>query len=274
MSDIYERARKRRIKIEKAVKPAENEAENSGLPGVHNGPGDAYRHIIGAAEITRRFGEATARVALEGHELKGLIYGKQPLEEAAMDRHNNEIGIKIGREAGNLDEVIARAREKIDSAANGTQDKDVPRWLPQEKWKGDGTNWPPEWHKPQPGDYTLGGEEHRYPGWRGDADFDETGDPLARPVETWSEEDIAAVMNSDAYLRSSDLDHEAMHRFVYRWHEHFYGNGPTERDAQGRIIPLRPIPPNRGGGMVQVRAHDRAGGKVAVRSYERARPSA
>lgn len=93
-------------------------------------------------------------------------------------------------------------------------------------------------------------------------------------METWSEDDVASVMNSNAYLRSSDPDHEAMHKFVYRWHEHFYGNGPIQRDAQGRIIPIRQIPPNRGRGPVQVRAHDRAGGKVAVRSYERTRPGA
>ncbi len=270
MSDIYERAQKRRTEIEGAVDPASAEAKNSGLPGNHNGPGDAYRHIMGAAEITRRFGEATARVALEGHEIEGLFSGKQSLEEAAMDRHNNEIGIGIGREAKSLGEVVERAREKIDSAAEGNEGKDVPRWPPREKWNGSGTNWPPEWKESQPGKYEFGGEEHRYPGWRGDGDSDETGDPLARPVETWSEEDVETVMNSDAYLRTWDPDYEAMHTLVGRWHEHFYGNGPTRRDAQGRINPVRPIPPNRGS-EVQVRAHDRLGGKIAVRSYQRAR---
>ena len=48
-------------RIRGATDPAHKEAEKSGLPGNHNGPGDAYRHIIGAAEITRRYGEATAR---------------------------------------------------------------------------------------------------------------------------------------------------------------------------------------------------------------------
>ena len=272
MSDIYERARERYAKIDQAVDPARSESLNSGLPGNHNGPGDAYRHIIGAAEITRRFGEATARVALETHEIQGRLKGDPP-EEGAMDRHNNEIGIRIGREAKSPDEVIDRAREKIDATAGGDQGKDVPKWLPEEKWGGGGTNWPPEWKATDTGDYKLGGAEHRYPGWRGDPDFDETGDPLARPVDTWSEDDIAAVMNSDAYFRSWDPDYEAIGKLVYRWHEHFYGNGPTRRDANGQIIPIRPIPANRDG-TVQVRAHDRLGGKVAVRSYERARPGA
>jgi hypothetical protein len=113
MSDIYEKARKKRVEIEGAVDPAHAEAKNSGLPGEHNGPGDAYRHMIGAAEITRRFGEATARVVLEGHEIQGNLSG-DPKEESVMDRHNNEIGIGIGREAKSLDEVNERVRGNIE----------------------------------------------------------------------------------------------------------------------------------------------------------------
>ena len=32
------------------------EADQSPLPGENNGPADAYRHIVGAAELRRRFG--------------------------------------------------------------------------------------------------------------------------------------------------------------------------------------------------------------------------
>jgi hypothetical protein len=32
------------------INPAFIEAGKSQLPGLHNGPGDAYRHIIGAAD--------------------------------------------------------------------------------------------------------------------------------------------------------------------------------------------------------------------------------
>lgn len=276
MNDHYSKVRERRAEIKEAVAPAENEANNSGLPGIHNGPGDAYRHMIGAGEITRRFGEATARVALEGHEIEGVLSGEQPLKEAFMDRHNNEIGIGIGREAKSLDEVIDRAREKIDSAAQGAAGKDVPTWLPKEKWNPGGTNWPPEWKEPQPGTYDFGGEEHRYPGWRGEGD-PAPGEPpgelneiLGRPVETWSEEDVTAVMKSDAYWRSWDPEFEPRHRLARRWHEHFYGTGPTVRDERGEIRPIRPIP-RRAGGPVFVRAHERDG--VAVRAHERARPN-
>ena len=37
------------------------ESVYSGMPGRENGPADAYRHIILAAELTRNHGEAYAR---------------------------------------------------------------------------------------------------------------------------------------------------------------------------------------------------------------------
>ena len=47
------------------AKAASDEAGKSLIPGRRNGPADAYRHIIWAAEMTRRFGESAAR-ALAG----------------------------------------------------------------------------------------------------------------------------------------------------------------------------------------------------------------
>lgn len=73
--------------------PAFGEAKRSNLPGLHNGPGDAFHHVVGAAEITRCHGEATARVILEGNELSGDFLKGQKPEEKVMGRHNNEIGI-------------------------------------------------------------------------------------------------------------------------------------------------------------------------------------
>ncbi len=46
------------------VNAATNAAGKSEMPGLLNGPGDAYRHIVWAAEMTRRFGEAAARAML------------------------------------------------------------------------------------------------------------------------------------------------------------------------------------------------------------------
>jgi hypothetical protein len=44
------------------IAAAEKAAEDSGLPGLTNGPADAYRHLVGACELTRRFGPARARM--------------------------------------------------------------------------------------------------------------------------------------------------------------------------------------------------------------------
>lgn len=49
-----------------AIEPAEKEAIGSKLPGRENGPADAYRHILWAAELTPRFGEPAARLQGSG----------------------------------------------------------------------------------------------------------------------------------------------------------------------------------------------------------------
>lgn len=261
--------------IRGAVGPAYREAANSGLPGLHNGPADAYRHIMGAAEITQRYGEATARIVLEGHELDGLIRSGQPWNELEMDRHNNAIGIAIGREAGTFDEVIERAREKIDSATQRAKGETMPRWLSEGEWKGGGANWPPEWKEPKAGDYEFGGEEHRYPSRKDESAPEDVHDILGQPMETWSEEDVLVLQGADAYRNSWDPAFAETHALVGRWYDHFYGNGPVPRDATGRMMdlkPIRPIPPGHGG-LVHVRAHARMGEKISVHAYDRARPA-
>ena len=75
-----------------------NESAQSYLPGREDGPADAYRHMLIAAELTRQFGEEIARGILEQHELEGRLEG-QSAESESMDRNNNEIGIGLGREA-------------------------------------------------------------------------------------------------------------------------------------------------------------------------------
>ncbi|MBM3565434.1 MAG: hypothetical protein FJX42_04890 [Alphaproteobacteria bacterium] len=244
-------------KIYGVVDHAQAEAVKSGLPGLHNGPGDAYRHIIGAGEITRRFGEPTARVALEGHEIEGVVRNRQPRSELHMDRHNNEIGIAIGRKAKTLDEVIERARERIDRAAQGAAGADVPRWLPETQWSPGGANWPPKWSAPSPGDYEQGGEDHRYPGWRDVPDDapgpeDSLRDILGRPLESWGEADVRALMKSDTYLNSWHPGFAALQTRIMRWHERAYGRGSS--------------------GAVHVRAHTRDGGQVSVIAHDRVRP--
>jgi len=131
------------------------------LPGRENGPADAYRHILLAAELTRKYGEDYARKLLDGHEWTGNKDGQTKPAES-MDRHNNEIGIEIGnrlRESGGRwEDVVREARKKIDPDKNGETDSG--KWLPPEDWKknpiDDGTGQrmsnddprvklPPEW---------------------------------------------------------------------------------------------------------------------------------
>ena len=50
----------------------------SNLPGRENGPADAYRHLLWAGELTRRFGERRARFILNAHEIEGEILGQSP----------------------------------------------------------------------------------------------------------------------------------------------------------------------------------------------------
>lgn len=73
-----------------------SEAVYSQLPGREDGPADAYRHILLAAELTRQFGETYANVLLNGHEVTGSI-DNQTAEAKAMDLYNNQLGVEIGK---------------------------------------------------------------------------------------------------------------------------------------------------------------------------------
>jgi hypothetical protein len=145
---------------------AAKEAASSGLPGYTNGPGDTYRHILGAAELRRRFGYGAALVILEANELKGDVRG-QASDEYRMDRRNNEIGLKIGEEAETVDDVVRMAREAIEQAyrQGGSGAGDTAMWLPISRWHGDlhDPDGMVEW-KPYRGDpeYPYGGVEHRF----------------------------------------------------------------------------------------------------------------
>jgi len=136
---------------------AQSEMVGSQMPGRERGPADAYRHILWAAELTRRFGEERARQILELHEREGQQKG-QPQDEETMDRNNNEIGTSIGRFARNWQDVVSAARKAIGgSAADGSgawKDTYDPSstlaphgaiWLPESRWANNPKvdNWTP-----------------------------------------------------------------------------------------------------------------------------------
>ena len=74
---------------------AKDAAENSGLPGSHNGPQDAYRHCVWSCMMTKSTGTSTAKTFGDIHEKWNRKQG-QPADEEAMDQANNEAGRQCG----------------------------------------------------------------------------------------------------------------------------------------------------------------------------------
>lgn len=76
---------------------ASTESKVSGLPGRIDGPADAYRHILWAAELTRLYGPKVAYVITSAHELTNIVgdlFGwndNRTSQSTAMDMHNNQI---------------------------------------------------------------------------------------------------------------------------------------------------------------------------------------
>ena len=106
-----------------ATDPA-REAHGTLLPGRVDGPADAYRHLLWSGELTRRFGEPTARAILYAHEKTDDLSGYfchdcQSKASEQMDFFNNGIGIGIGRAAKTWDDVVAGAH-RIDGRSDGT----------------------------------------------------------------------------------------------------------------------------------------------------------
>ena len=144
---------------------AQSEMVGSQMPGRERGPADAYRHILWAAELTRRFGEPRTRQILELHEREGQLRG-QPHDEEMMDRNNNEIGIAIGGFARNWRDVVSAARKVISDSVpdgsgawkptydpNSTLAPHAPMWLPEQRWDNNPRvdNWnPPVGRGPRP----------------------------------------------------------------------------------------------------------------------------
>jgi Domain of unknown function (DUF6973) len=119
-----------------AVNAAITESSNSNLPGRENGPADAYRHLLWSAELTRRFGERRARQILGAHEIDGRLRGSQSRDAEKMDRHNNELGIVIGKNARAWNDVIKGARTVLDrSDRSGAGGDGQAKWLPPARWR-------------------------------------------------------------------------------------------------------------------------------------------
>ncbi len=86
---------------------AEVEATASRVPGQDQAPADAYRHLVGVAEPSRRAGPLLAAAMAERNEWASTeamlhsILGGRPIAPSnmpaarAMDRHNNLLAVGI-----------------------------------------------------------------------------------------------------------------------------------------------------------------------------------
>jgi len=63
-------------------------AQNSGLPGLHNGAADAYRHCYWNCRMAAELGADQAETVANGHER----HGGGPANENTMDLSNNVVG--------------------------------------------------------------------------------------------------------------------------------------------------------------------------------------
>ncbi|MFT7098695.1 MAG: hypothetical protein ACJAS6_000560 [Rickettsiales bacterium] len=104
-----------------------SEAIGSQLAGRTDGPADALRHILIAAELTRKYPETYVDFLLDGHELYQGGAG------SAMDNVNNGIGKTIGNyvktNGGTWQDVIRILQEIIEVNLSGYTPQNIDNFL-------------------------------------------------------------------------------------------------------------------------------------------------
>lgn len=256
---------------------AAQEARESPLPGYLEGPADAYRHIVGAAELRRRFGWAIAYGIATGNEVHGTHVRNHPSELRRMDDHNNAIGFTIGADAQTYEEVVRRAREAIQAGIEngGSGVGQTPLWLRQERWSETEARQPAERTLPvEWPDGIPSAEGYRFGDERFGADRAfRQGTPRERqaalferleatPTAEWSEADVRGVIASPAYRNSAVADHALWRERVRQYFEERAAGensalvpDDAEDDGIAHVRAYTRMGPN---GPIQVSAHDRA----------------
>ena len=87
-------------------------AEQSGLPGLHNGQADGFRHCYWSCIMAIRMGVEQAKLVGDTHEEYGTKNG-QPKMEETMDLHNNSIGRTCSRSAKNKRDCEKQCKDKV-----------------------------------------------------------------------------------------------------------------------------------------------------------------
>jgi len=91
---------------------AEQEAiKRYGKDTEHNGPADAFRHLVWSGMAANKYGNALPAALGAAHE---FIEVGQPEAESQMDATNNAYGRYIGSDAKNLQQIMDRAKLLMD----------------------------------------------------------------------------------------------------------------------------------------------------------------
>lgn len=255
--------------VRDAVDGATKAANESGVPQGEGGPADAYRHLLIVGELKHRFGPLFGAALADAYELMNSREGQSELNRR-MDDTNNGAAID-GPDFRTFEDLQRWARGKISEAARFNGDGQDGRVMWHRK---PARGWQPDWSDVPLLSIERGGAEHHWdpkPG-SGVPGGIAAADPFERVLAAWSEEDIATIMQSEAYGRSSHPDHAQAQALVRAWFVRNYGDGSAQRDPTRRM--RREVPAQRGSAdrAVHVRAHTREGGKERVRAHTRAWP--
>ena len=83
----------------------------------HNGPADAYRHLLWSGMMANKYPNMPVAQTLGWLHESSIPFVGAPMEsnaEKQMDTTNNEYGRYIGSDAKNLDEIRKRAKILVD----------------------------------------------------------------------------------------------------------------------------------------------------------------
>jgi len=100
----------------------------SDFEGGRHGPLDAYRHALASAVVSYTLGDKAVDIATSLMESKGK-------QSNTMDRHNNQIGARIGATANTFKEIELSVRQSVLNGTVGSTNDNQITWLPAEKWR-------------------------------------------------------------------------------------------------------------------------------------------
>jgi hypothetical protein len=255
--------------VRDAVDGAIKAAKESGLPTGVGGPADAYRHLLIAGELRRRFGPLIGASLTSAYEFLNDREGQSELNRR-MDDINNA-AVHNAPDFRTFEDLQHWARGKISEAAPFNGDGQDGRVMWHSKPE---RGWRPEWSQVPLLSIERGGAEHHWapPPGEGVPGGIAAAAPFDRVLATWSEEDIAAIMQSRAYLQSGHPDHTQAQSLVRAWFVRNHGDDSAPRDATTRKRREVAAPRGSADRAVQVRAHTREGGKESVRAHTRSSP--